>query len=58
MRDEYFLKDLNRFLGKAALATYAGGGAETTPERGFLFWRSVVSWIYEYLSFLHYHRTR
>lgn len=33
MRDEHFLKDMNRFLGKAALASYAGGGAETTPER-------------------------
>ncbi|MDD5341461.1 MAG: DUF5680 domain-containing protein [Patescibacteria group bacterium] len=27
-----FLKKLNRFLGKAALATYAGGGPEVDPE--------------------------
>ncbi|MDP3772020.1 MAG: DUF5680 domain-containing protein [bacterium] len=33
MKDEQFLKDLNRFLGKAGVATYAGGGAETASER-------------------------
>jgi len=33
MPTKLFLKDLNQFLGKAALATYAAGGAETTPER-------------------------
>lgn len=33
MQDTFVLKRLNEFLGKASLATYAGGGAETTPER-------------------------
>ena len=26
------LEELNRFLGKAALATYAGGGPDVDPE--------------------------
>ncbi len=27
------LQELNQFIGKAALATYAGGGGETDPQR-------------------------
>lgn len=30
--EEKILKELNIFLGKAALATYAGGGPEVDPE--------------------------
>ena len=30
---EELLTELNRFLGKARLATYAGGGPETKPQR-------------------------
>lgn len=33
MKDEQFLKDLNRFVGKAGLSTYASGGLETVSER-------------------------
>ena len=32
MSDKQFLTDLNSFLGRAALKTYAGGGAEVDPE--------------------------
>ena len=30
--EKQILKELNNFLGKAALATYAGGGGEVDPE--------------------------
>ena len=33
MQQQISLQDLKQFIGKAALATYAGGGKETTPER-------------------------
>ena len=32
MMDKKLLQELNRFLGKAALNTYAGGGQEVDPE--------------------------
>ena len=33
INNQEFLKELNQFLGKASRATYAGSGAEITPER-------------------------
>jgi len=30
--DKKLLQELNRFLGKAAINTYAGGGQEVDPE--------------------------